>query len=69
MLQYVIVVALVAGAVFLAGRSMWRTLTGKKSGCSCGSSAGCCSARSCKTPIVKASDIQEATSASEMPNN
>ncbi len=69
MFQNAIVIALLAGAVFLAGRSMWRTLTGKKSGCSCGSSAGCCSTKSCKTPIVKASDIQEATSTSKMSNN
>lgn len=69
MLQYVIVVALVAGAVFLAGRSVWRTLTGKKSGCSCGSSTSCCSAGPSNTPMVKVSDIQEATSRSSMPNN
>ena len=69
MLQNAIVIALLGGAVFLAGRSMWRTLTGKRSGCGCGSSAGCCSAKSCKTPIVKAGDIQEATSTSEIPNN
>ncbi len=69
MLQNAIVIALLAGAVFLAGRSMWRTLTGKRSGCRCGSSAGCCSVKSCKTPIVKASGIQEAASTSEMPNN
>ncbi len=64
MLQYAIIIALLAGAVFLAGRSMWRTLTGKKSGCSCGSSAGCCSAKSCKTPTVKINNIRETTSAS-----
>jgi len=64
MLQYVIVIALLAGAVFLAGRSMWRTFTGKKTGCGCGSSAGCCSAKSCKTPTVKTNNIQKITSAS-----
>ncbi len=69
MLQYVIVIALLAGAVFLAGRSAWKTLTGKKFGCSCGSSEGCCSAGSCNKPAVKVSDIQEATSASGMSHN
>jgi hypothetical protein len=69
MLQYVIVVAVVVGIVFIAGRSVWSSLASKNTGCGCGSSAGCGSAGSCKTRAAKLSTIQKATPATNTPHN
>ncbi len=65
MLQYGIAIALVGGAVYLAGTSVWRSLAGKKHACGCGSSNGCSSANSCKTRKMKLTTIQEVTPTTE----
>jgi hypothetical protein len=43
MLEIIIVVVIVAGVAALAGRSLYRTMTGKNDGCTCGSSCRGCS--------------------------
>jgi hypothetical protein len=60
MLDSLIVILLIAGAVLLASRSVWRTLAGKKSDCGCGSNAGCCSS-TCKPPMTKVREIHDTT--------
>lgn len=40
-IQHLIVAAFVLYAVFYLGRYCWRVMKGKKTGCGCGSEAGC----------------------------
>ena len=45
MLENLIVLGLVAGALFFVGRSLYRAVSGKAGGCACGrEGASCCAA-------------------------
>lgn len=61
MLESFIVILLVAGAVVLASRSVWKTLTGDKPECGCSGKSGCCSSASRRASVLKASEIHEAS--------
>ena len=45
MIEIIIAVGIVAVFAFLAGRSLYRTVTGKNEGCGCG---GSCQTSSCR---------------------
>jgi len=39
--EVIIVCVIISGVLILAGRSLYRTFTGKNQGCGCGSGSGC----------------------------
>lgn len=52
MWEYAVVAIIVGVAVFVAVRSIWRTLVGNpKSACGCSSGADCSSRRSCSASV------------------